>query len=57
MSDLFEEVEEQLRSDRYRTFALKALPWLLGMAVAALIATAAWWGWSSYQDRAAGKAR
>ncbi|HEX5263263.1 MAG TPA: hypothetical protein VFW13_07040, partial [Phenylobacterium sp.] len=28
MTDLFEEVEEQLRSDRYRTLARKALPWV-----------------------------
>ncbi|HKR89234.1 MAG TPA: tetratricopeptide repeat protein [Phenylobacterium sp.] len=56
MADLFEEVEEQLRSDRYRTFALKALPWLLGLAAAALIATLAWWGWSHYREQAAAKA-
>lgn len=56
MSDLFEEVEEQLRSDRYRTFALKALPWLLGLAAAALIAVFAWWGWTHYRQEAAGKA-
>jgi hypothetical protein len=56
LSDLFEEVEEQLRSDRYRTFALKALPWLLGLAVAALIATLAWWGFSHYRQQAQGKA-
>jgi hypothetical protein len=56
LTDLFEEVEEQLRSDRYRTFALRALPWLLGLAVAALIATLAWWGWSHYREMAAGKA-
>ena len=56
MADLFEEVEEQLRSDRYRTFALRALPWLLGVAVAALIAVLAWWGWAHYREQAAGKA-
>lgn len=56
MTDLFEEVEEQLRSDRYRSFALRALPWLLGLAAAASIATLAWWGWSHYRDVAAGKA-
>ena len=35
MTDLFEEVEEQLRSDRYRKFARSALPWLLGFAAIA----------------------
>jgi hypothetical protein len=56
VSDLFEEVEEQLRSDRYRTFAFKTLPWVLGLAAAALIAALGWWGWSHYQDQAIGKA-
>lgn len=56
MSDLFEEVEEQLRSDRYRTFAFKILPWVLGLAAAALIAALGWWGWSHYQDQQIGKA-
>ena len=41
MTDLFEEVEEQLRSDRYKQFARKALPWMLGVAAAALIAVLA----------------
>jgi hypothetical protein len=51
LTDLFHEVEEQLRSDRYRTLALKALPWALGLAVAAVIAVLAWWGWSHFQER------
>lgn len=50
MSDLFEEVEEQLRSDRYRTLALKALPWVLGAAAVALIAVLGYWGWTHYRD-------
>jgi hypothetical protein len=56
VADLFTEVEEQLRSDRYRTFALKMLPWLLGLVAAALIAALAWWGWSHHQEQAIGKA-
>jgi hypothetical protein len=56
LADLFEEVEEQLRSDRYRTLVLRALPWLLGLAAAALIATLAWWGWSHYREQVAAKA-
>ena len=47
MTDLFEEVEEQLRSDRYRRFARKVMPWLLGAAAAALLATLGYWGFSS----------
>jgi hypothetical protein len=26
--DVFDEVEEQLRSERYRTLAVKSLPWV-----------------------------
>lgn len=51
MTDLFEEVEEQLRSDRYKQFARKALPWMLGAAAAALIATLAYWGYDSYRNK------
>ena len=56
MADLFDEVEEQLRSDRYRTLALKALPWVLGLAAAAIIAVLGWWGWSHYREQAVSQA-
>jgi hypothetical protein len=56
LTDLFEEVEEQLRSDRYRTLARKALPWVLAIAVAALVAALAFWGWSAYRSQSANKA-
>ncbi|CAN7333280.1 tetratricopeptide repeat protein [Phenylobacterium sp. LjRoot219] len=56
MSDLFHEVEEQLRSDRYRTLARKVLPWLLGLAAVALIAGLGWWGWSHFREQAIHKA-
>lgn len=51
MTDLFEEVEEQLRSDRYKQFAQKVLPWMLGIAAAALVAFLAYWGYQSYQTK------
>jgi len=56
VTDLFEEVEEQLRSDRYRRFARKVMPWLLGAAAAALLATLGYWGFSSYRDSQTSKA-
>ena len=56
MADLFDEVEEQLRSDRYRALALKALPWVLGLAAAALVAFVAWWGWTLVRERTIDKA-
>jgi hypothetical protein len=51
LTDLFEEVEEQLRSDRYRTLARKVLPWALGVAALALAGALGYWGWDSYQSR------
>jgi len=56
LTDLFEEVEEQLRSDRYRALALKALPWVLGVLAAALIAFFGYWGWEQYGTQQAAKA-
>ncbi|MBX3482283.1 tetratricopeptide repeat protein [Phenylobacterium sp.] len=56
MTDLFEEVEEQLRSDRYKQFARTALPWMLGVAAAALIAVLGYWGWDTFRTRQTDKA-
>lgn len=56
MVDVFDEVEEQLRSDRYKTLALKALPWIGAATVAVVIGVGGYWGWSSYQTREAAKA-
>lgn len=48
MVDVFEEVEDQIRSERYRALAIKALPWALGIAAAVLIAALLFWGWDTY---------
>ena len=56
MTDLFEEVEEQLRSDRYRELARRYLPLFLGLAAAAVLATLAYWGWDYYQRKTVAKA-
>jgi hypothetical protein len=56
VSDLFAEVEEQLRSDRYRTFVRKVAPWLLALIVVALIAALGWWGWTHLREQAVGRA-
>lgn len=50
MTDLFEEVEEQLRSDRYKQFAQNALPWMLGIAALVLVAFLGYWGYDSYRN-------
>ncbi|ODT87557.1 tetratricopeptide repeat protein [Phenylobacterium sp. SCN 70-31] len=56
MTDLFEEVEEQLRSDRYKELARKVLPWVLGVAALALVATLAYWGWDTWRSNNVAKA-
>ncbi|MDB5437044.1 MAG: hypothetical protein JWR47_3301 [Phenylobacterium sp.] len=56
MTDLFEEVEEQLRSDRYRTLVRKAAPWVLALAAAALAAALGVWGWQQYNQQVTGTA-
>jgi len=54
--DVFDEVEEQLRSDRYKTLALKALPWIGAATVAVVIGVGGYWGWTAYQTKEAAKA-
>jgi len=56
LTDLFEEVEEQLRSDRYRALARKAAPWVFAMAAAALVAALGVWGWQQYRQQTTDKA-
>ena len=56
MTDLFEEVEEQLRSDRYRALARKGAPWVLAIAAAALVVALGVWGWQQYQLQTTSKA-
>ncbi|HEY2750110.1 tetratricopeptide repeat protein [Phenylobacterium sp.] len=56
MTDLFEEVEEQLRSDRYRTLARRAWPWVLALAAAALAIALGVWAWQQYQQQITDKA-
>lgn len=56
MTDLFEEVEEQLRSDQYRQLARRLLPWMIGGAALALAMTLGYWAWDSYQKTVVAKA-
>jgi hypothetical protein len=56
LTDLFDEVEEQLRSDRYRTLARKALPWILALIAVALVVFLAFWGWERYREQVSNKA-
>lgn len=56
MVDVFDEVEEQLRSERYQSLAMKSLPWLGALAAVAVIGVGGYWGWTSYQTDQANKA-
>ncbi|WP_426041991.1 tetratricopeptide repeat protein [Brevundimonas sp. TWP2-3-4b1] len=49
MTDVFEEVEEEIRSERLKRLARNWLPILGGVLLVALIAALAWWGWQSFQ--------
>jgi hypothetical protein len=48
--DVFEEVDEQVRSDRYTAFVRRAWPWAAALGVLALLVVAGVWGFQAYQD-------
>jgi hypothetical protein len=54
--DFIEEVEEQLRSDRYLAFARKAWPWFAALLAAIIIAFLAVWGYDTWRDQNIAKA-
>ncbi len=56
MVDVFEEVEEQIRSDRYKSLARSWLPWVLGVLAAALVGAFGYWGYTYYREQGAQKA-
>ncbi|QLQ13627.1 MAG: tetratricopeptide repeat protein [Brevundimonas sp.] len=53
MVDVFEEVEEELRSERYKRLAQRWLPVIGGVLGVALIVALGWWGWQSWQTKQA----
>ena len=55
MVDVFEQVEEELRSERYKRLARTWLP-IVGVVLAvALVGALGWWGWDSYNTNRAAK--
>jgi hypothetical protein len=54
--DVFEEVDEQFRSDHYKVLARRYLPWIGGALVLALAIALGVWGYTRYQINAAQKA-
>lgn len=56
MVDVFEEVEEQIRTERYMALAKKAAPWAIGAGIALAVGVVIAWGYQSWHDRQADKA-
>lgn len=56
MVDVFDQVEEELRSDRYKRLARTWLPVVGGVLLVALVAALAWWGWQKMETSKADKA-
>ncbi|MBM3507729.1 MAG: tetratricopeptide repeat protein [Alphaproteobacteria bacterium] len=49
MSDIFREVDEDLRSEHYEKLWKKYGRFLIGAAVSVVVVTAAWQGWTAWQ--------
>jgi len=54
--DLFEEVEEDLRADKLKSAAMRALPWVLGLTVGVVVIGGGYVGWSLWNDSRTAKA-
>jgi hypothetical protein len=54
--DIFDEVEEQLRGEKYVSLFRRILPWAGGLLAGGLIAALAVWGWTSWQSQRISKA-
>lgn len=56
MSDIFEETEENLRTEQWIKIAKTTLPWVSAGLAAALVIALGVWGWQSWQASIAAKA-
>lgn len=56
MVDVFEEVEEQLRTERYLALAKRAAPWVGALVATVVVVVGGGWGWVAWQDSQAAKA-
>jgi hypothetical protein len=54
--DLFEEVEEDLRADKVKSAARRALPWVLGLTVGVVVIGGGFVGWRLWDDARTAKA-
>jgi hypothetical protein len=51
--DVFEEVEDQLRTEQYKRLALKALPWVAGALIAVALIAGGWYLYDKYHTEKA----
>lgn len=51
MVDFVEEVEEQLRAERYATMARRGLPWFVAALLIIVVGWLALWGYHTWRDR------
>lgn len=51
MADIFQEIDEELRRDRWENVWKKYGKYILGIAAVIVLCTAAWVGWQEYQLR------
>lgn len=51
MVDFLEDVEEQLRSDRFAALVRRAIPWITGALALVILGYLAFWGYRAFQDR------
>ena len=51
MADIFQEIDEELRRDRWETVWKKYGKFVIGIAAVIVLGTAAWVGWQEYQLR------
>jgi hypothetical protein len=56
VSDFIDEVDEQLRADRYREIARKTLPWFLAAVAAVVVGFLGAWGYQHWRDQNIDKA-
>jgi hypothetical protein len=54
--DVFEEVEDQIRTERYMALLKKAAPWAMGAGAALVIGVVGVWGYGAWHDGQANKA-
>jgi hypothetical protein len=49
--DLFEEVEEEIRSDHYLNLARRSMPWITALFALVIVSYLGFWGYKAWQDR------